>query len=118
LDTSSLPSFSAVATNGQQVDSAALVGKPLILYFYPKDSTPGCTRESVEFAAMYSELQSLGVTIFGISRDSLKSHENFRSKQELPFGVRRDPRKEYVRAQGDGHTAQHLPLRQRRQAGP
>ena len=85
MDISSLPSFSAAATSDQQIDSAELIGQPLILYFYPKDSTPGCTRESVEFGAVYPELQSLGVKIFGISRDSLRSHENFRRKQELPF---------------------------------
>ncbi len=90
LDTSSLPKFSAAATSGKQIDSTALIGKPLILYFYPKDSTPGCTRESVEFAAVYDELQSLGVNLYGISRASLKSHENFRAKQELPFELLSD----------------------------
>ena len=81
----SLPEFTAAATSGQQIDSKDLIGKPLILYFYPKDSTPGCTRESVDFAAVYDELNKLGVNLYGISRDSLKSHENFRSKQQLPF---------------------------------
>ncbi len=82
---SSLPEFTAAATSGLQVHSKDLIGKPLILYFYPKDSTPGCTRESVDFASAYPELSSLGVQIYGISRDSLKSHENFRAKQNLPF---------------------------------
>ena len=84
---SSLPEFSAAATSGLQIDSSALIGKPLILYFYPKDSTPGCTRESVDFAAVHDELSALGVNLFGVSRDSLKSHENFRAKQQLPFDL-------------------------------
>lgn len=82
---SSLPEFTAAATSGLQVQSNNLIGNPLILYFYPKDSTPGCTRESVDFAAVYPELKELGVQIYGVSRDSLKSHENFRAKQNLPF---------------------------------
>lgn len=73
------------ATNGVQANLSAYQGKWLILYFYPKDSTPGCTLEGQDFRDAYSEIQALNAEVFGISRDSLKSHENFKAKQQFPF---------------------------------
>lgn len=73
------------ATNGLQANLNNYHGKWLILYFYPKDSTPGCTTEGQDFRDAYPELQALNAEVFGISRDSLKSHENFKCKQQFPF---------------------------------
>ena len=78
-------SFAFSATNGLQANLSDYQGQWLILYFYPKDSTPGCTLEGQEFRDNYSQIQALNTDIFGISRDSLKSHENFKSKQQFPF---------------------------------
>lgn len=65
-------------------------GKWLVIYFYPKDSTPGCTTEGQEFRDLYSEFQKAGVEILGVSRDSIKSHENFKAKLNLPFTLLSD----------------------------
>lgn len=77
--------FTAMATSDQKVSLAALQGKKLVLYFYPKDSTPGCTTQGGNFRDLYSEFQAANTEIFGISRDSLKSHEKFKAKQNYPF---------------------------------
>ncbi len=66
-------------------------GKNLVLYFYPKDNTPGCTAESIDFRDHYQEFQQSGTEIVGVSRDSLKSHENFAKKFDLPFPLISDP---------------------------
>ena len=63
---------------------------PCVVYFYPKDNTPGCTNESLDFKAQYAEFEALGVAVVGISRDSIKSHENFKAKYELPFALLSD----------------------------
>lgn len=81
----SVPEFTAQATSGQQVQLSALHGNQVVLYFYPKDSTPGCTTEGQDFRDLYRDFQAANTLIFGVSRDSLKSHENFRGKQSLPF---------------------------------
>jgi len=80
-----VPDFTAQATSGQQVTLSALKGSQLVIYFYPKDSTPGCTTEGQDFRDLYASFQDAGTLIFGVSRDGLKSHENFRSKQAFPF---------------------------------
>jgi peroxiredoxin Q/BCP len=77
--------FQAQATSGQQVQLSALRGRQVVLYFYPKDSTPGCTTEGQNFRDRYAEFAAADTLIFGVSRDSLKSHENFKCKQEFPF---------------------------------
>ena len=77
--------FTAQATSGKTVSLSEAKGKPEVIYFYPKDSTPGCTQEGQDFRDLYSEFTKLGAEIFGISRDSLKSHENFKCKQSFPF---------------------------------
>ncbi|MBR0565017.1 peroxiredoxin [Azoarcus sp. L1K30] len=77
--------FSLPATNGQTVSLSALRGKKVVLYFYPKDSTPGCTNETRDFGTHYAAFVAAGCEVFGVSRDSLKSHENFKAKLALPF---------------------------------
>ena len=77
--------FQAQATSGQTVSLAELKGQQVVVYFYPKDSTPGCTTEGQGFRDQYAAFKAANTEIFGISRDSLKSHENFKGKQEFPF---------------------------------
>ncbi|MCB1888855.1 MAG: peroxiredoxin [Rhodocyclaceae bacterium] len=79
------PDFTLPATSGLEFSLAAQRGKTVVLYFYPKDSTPGCTTESKDFRDLHEDFLAAGAVIFGISRDGLKSHENFRTKQALPF---------------------------------
>ena len=80
-----IPRFSAPATGGQTILSDDLKGRAFVLYFYPKDSTPGCTTEGGDFRDLYDAFQRAGCEIFGVSKDSLKSHENFKNKQAFPF---------------------------------
>ncbi|KTD76345.1 peroxiredoxin [Legionella waltersii] len=77
--------FTFEGTNDLHARLSDYKGKIVVLYFYPKDSTPGCTTEGQNFRDAYSQFQSLNSVIFGISRDSLKSHDNFKCKQEFPF---------------------------------
>jgi peroxiredoxin Q/BCP len=77
--------FSAAATSGQQINLSALKGQQVVIYFYPKDSTPGCTTEGQGFRDQYAAFQAANTLVFGVSRDGLKSHENFKCKQEFPF---------------------------------
>ncbi len=77
--------FSLPATGGKHFELAALRGSLVLLYFYPKDSTPGCTTEAGQFRDLFDEFMKQGCMVFGISRDSLKSHENFKEKLALPF---------------------------------
>jgi peroxiredoxin Q/BCP len=84
LDTP-VAAFQAEATSGQTIKLSALKGQQVVIYFYPKDSTPGCTTEGQGFRDQFSAFQAANTLIFGVSRDSLKSHENFKCKQEFPF---------------------------------
>lgn len=77
--------FSAAATSGQQISLSALKGQQVVIYFYPKDSTPGCTTEGQGFRDQHAAFQAANTVIFGVSRDGLKSHENFKCKQAFPF---------------------------------
>ncbi|MFK0086422.1 peroxiredoxin [Pseudomonas sp. NPDC090755] len=77
--------FQAQATSGQSVSLASLAGKQVVLYFYPKDSTPGCTTEGQGFRDQYAAFQAANTEVFGVSRDGIKSHENFKAKQAFPF---------------------------------
>lgn len=83
--------FSAVATSDLTIRLKELRGKNVILYFYPKDSTPGCTQEGRDFASLHGKLRRRNTVIFGVSRDSLGAHEKFRAKQEFPFELISDP---------------------------
>ena len=85
-----IPDFSLPATGGVLFQSRKLKRKLLILYFYPKDNTPGCTTETSQFRDHFSEFQALQCDVFGISRDRLKTHENFKAKLELPFELLSD----------------------------
>lgn len=78
--------FKAQSSQGE-IDSQALQGQYVVLYFYPKDNTPGCTTESQDFRDLHARFQALGCRIIGVSRDSLKSHQNFIDKYELPFAL-------------------------------
>ncbi len=85
------PSFSRPANGGRVVSLSDFVDKqPLILYFYPKDDTPGCTKESCGFRDLASEFAELGIAIVGVSLDSVKSHEKFAQKHRLPFPLLSD----------------------------
>jgi len=85
------PDFSLPATGGQTVTLSALRGAPVVLYFYPKDNTPGCTTETQDFRDLHPEFAAAGCKVLGISRDSLKSHETFKAKLGLPFELVSDP---------------------------
>jgi thioredoxin-dependent peroxiredoxin len=78
-------SFKAVTAANATLTSQDLLGRPYVLYFYPKDDTPGCTLEGKDFRDRHAELEKLGVRVFGVSRDTLASHTKFQQKYALPF---------------------------------
>ncbi len=82
--------FSLPATGGQTFTLSAARGKHLVIYFYPKDNTPGCTTEAQQFRDLYAQFKQMDCEVIGISRDSLKSHENFKAKFTLPFALLSD----------------------------
>lgn len=82
---SPVPDFTATATSAMEVSLSALKGSNVVIYFYPKDSTPGCTTQGQDFRDMHEQFQALDTVIFGVSRDKIRSHENFKAKQEFPF---------------------------------
>ena len=84
------PNFTIISTTGKDFELSKNLKKHLILYFYPKDNTPGCTTESVEFAKQYKKLQKLNVDVVGISKDSIESHLTFIKKFSLPFQLLSD----------------------------
>jgi peroxiredoxin Q/BCP len=86
-----VPDFSAPLTSGKTFKFSDYRGSKLVLYFYPKDSTPGCTIEGENFRDLYESFGAAGVKVVGVSRDSLKSHENFKSKMNFPFELLSDP---------------------------
>lgn len=86
-----VPNFIAQATADTQVELAQLQGKQVVIYFYPKDNTPGCTTEGQEFRDAYPEFQAANTVVFGVSRDSLRTHENFKAKHGFPFELISDP---------------------------
>ena len=86
----SVPDFELPATGNQRFRLSAFKGHPLILYFYPKDNTPGCTDESLQFRELHAEFAKAGFAVFGVSRDSLASHEKFRQKFSFPFELLSD----------------------------
>jgi len=85
-----VPDFTLPATSGEEFTLSSLLGKSLVIYFYPKDNTPGCTTESQQFRDLYEEFQKANCEVVGISRDSIKSHENFKARFSLPFALLSD----------------------------
>ena len=82
--------FTLPATGGSDFSLAAQAGNVVVIYFYPKDSTPGCTTEAQQFRDLYPQFVAVNAVILGISRDSVKSHENFKARQSLPFELGSD----------------------------
>ncbi len=82
-----LPEFEAVATSGVKFTPHGFVGKVVVLYFYPKDHTPGCTTEAMQFRDRHKDFVKAGAVVFGVSRDNMASHEKFRQNLELPFDL-------------------------------
>jgi len=85
-----IPDLTLAATGGREIALKSFKGRPLVVYFYPKDNTPGCTQEGQDFRDLYPEFQAAGAEILGISRDSVRSHENFAAKYEFPFPLLSD----------------------------
>src|ERR1700722_15486987 len=94
------PNFKLATDEGGQVSLASLKGKPFVIYFYPKDNTPGCTREALDFTAAAAKFTALGVFVLGVSKDSLQSHEKFRAKHKLKVALGSDPDIETAQAWG------------------
>ena len=94
------PNFTLKDKNGIDVRLSDFVGKRVVLYFYPKDNTPGCTRQACAFAGAYGEFQKRGVEVIGISRDAVASHLKFAEKHNLPFVLLSDPELEAIQAYG------------------
>jgi peroxiredoxin Q/BCP len=85
-----VPNFELPATGEQKIKLSALQGKKVVIYFYPKDSTPGCTTEGQDFRDHHSKFKRANAIVLGVSRDSIKSHENFKTKQAFPFELLSD----------------------------
>jgi thioredoxin-dependent peroxiredoxin len=92
--------FTLEATNGETVSLSDFKGKNVVLFFYPKDQTPGCTREACDFRDAYQEFSDLNTVILGISKDSIASHQKFIEKQNLPFLLLSDPEGEVCEKYG------------------
>jgi len=86
-ETTPAPDFTLPATGDRMVTLSELRGSKVVLYFYPKDNTPGCTNESKDFRDQHADFAAAGCVVFGISRDGMKSHQNFKAKLELPFDL-------------------------------
>ena len=94
------PDFTLSDASGRKVSLSDLRGKKVVLYFYPKDNTPGCTRQACAFAGAYEQFKDKGVEVVGISRDSVASHVKFAEKHGLPFILLSDPELEAIKAYG------------------
>ena len=94
------PEFALSDKDGNTVSLADFLGKKIVLYFYPKDNTPGCTRQACAFAAAYEGFKARGVVVIGISKDSTSSHLKFAQKHELPFILLSDPDLQAIQAYG------------------
>ena len=92
------PDFTLADKDGREVSLHDFAGKKVVVYFYPKDNTPGCTRQACAFRDAYAEFGQKDVTVIGISRDSVKSHQNFAGKNELPFILLSDPQLAAIQA--------------------
>ena len=85
-----IPDFELPATGDKTIKLSDLAGKKVVLYFYPKDNTPGCTQEGQDFRDHFEEFEKAGAVILGVSRDGIKAHENFKAKQAFPFDLLSD----------------------------
>lgn len=94
------PDFTLSDDGGRQYSLSDFAGKTLVLYFYPKDNTPGCTRQACAFGALYGQFKALGAEVVGVSKDSAASHAKFRQKYSLPFIMLSDPDKSVHAAYG------------------
>ncbi len=92
------PAYKADATNDQIVENSSFEGMNVVIYFYPKDSTPGCTTEGQEFRDSYKLFKKMNTEILGVSRESIKSHEKFKSNQSFPFELLSDPDEKVCKA--------------------
>ena len=92
------PDFKGINQEGKEISLNDFQGKKLILYFYPKDSTPGCTKQACGFAELYPQFMEKDAVVLGVSKDSVKSHKNFETKYGLPFTLLSDPEKEVIQA--------------------
>ncbi len=94
------PAFTLPGQEGKLVSLSDFLGKKVVLYFYPKDNTPGCTRQACAFAAAYEDFQRKDVVVIGISKDSVASHQKFATKFDLPFILLSDPDLQAIQAYG------------------
>ena len=94
------PAFTLADKDGKMVSLSDFFGKKVVLYFYPKNNTPGCTRQACAFASAYSEFEKKNAVVIGISKDSVSSHEKFAGKYNLPFILLSDPELQSIQAYG------------------
>ena len=94
------PEFTLPDKDGNPVSLSDFLGKKVVLYFYPKDNTPGCTREACAFAAAYEGFKAKNVAVIGVSKDSVASHQKFAAKYDLPFLLLSDPELQAIQAYG------------------
>ena len=94
------PEFTLPDQKGQEISLSDFLGKKVVLYFYPKDNTPGCTRQACAFGAQYAGFKEKNVVVIGISKDSVASHQKFAEKYDLPFILLSDPDRKVIEAYG------------------
>ncbi|HNF88393.1 MAG TPA: peroxiredoxin [Thiobacillaceae bacterium] len=100
MEPQTVPDIELAATGGKRIKLSDFKGRGVVLYFYPKDSTPGCTTEGQDFRNLHPLFQALAWEVVGVSRDSVKSHENFAAKQGFPFDLLSDPEEALCEAFG------------------
>ena len=98
LEGKKCPKFNGICTNNKNFSNKDFIGKKLVIYFYPKDNTPGCTTQGQDFRDNFKTFKKLNTEILGVSRDSVKSHENFKLKQSFPFELLSDPNEKMCKA--------------------
>jgi peroxiredoxin Q/BCP len=93
-----LPDLTLAASGGKDISLKDYKGKALVVYFYPKDNTPGCTQEGIDFRDLYKDFRKAGAEVLGVSRDSVRSHDNFVAKYKFPFPLLSDPDEKLCKA--------------------